>query len=346
MRACDEGMLLEQRLQSHWAKLFRRSRIVVISRRGFLIAAPGALLLGAGYAIGSYSATVAAAKRRVEQHSHLVHTRFGALEYAIAGRGEPFLMIHGTGGGFDQGLRFAQGLIARDFEVIAPSRFGYLRSDFPSDPSPTNQADAFADLLDHLGIETLPVAGGSAGALPAAQFALRHPDRCSELILLVPAMNLSNQDPVEFTRLQQFLVGKLLTSDVWFWTLLKLAPDQLIGTLLATDPSLLQTVSKEERERAYLILNELMPISRRTRGMMNDGHFAGSPAEIDFSRIASPTLVVSAEDDRFGTAETARTVAARVPSARLVIYPTGGHIWLGHNDDLADEIAGFVRNST
>jgi 2-hydroxy-6-oxonona-2,4-dienedioate hydrolase len=338
-------MLLEKRLP-YSAESFRQGRIMVTSRRGFLIGAAGALLLGGGYASGSYSATVAAAKRRVEQHSRLVHTRFGAVEYAIAGRGEPFLMIHGTGGGFDQGLRFAQGLIARDFEVIAPSRFGYLRSDFPSDASPANQADAFADLLDQLGIETLPLAGGSAGALPAAQFALQHPDRCSGLVLLVPAMNLSNQDPVEFTPLQQFLVGKLLTSDVWFWTLLKLAPDQLIGTLLATDPSLLQTVSKEERERAYLILNELMPISRRTRGMMNDGHFAGSPADIDLSRIASPTLVVSAEDDRFGTAETARTITATVPSARLVIYPTGGHIWLGHDDDLADEIAGFVRNPT
>jgi 2-hydroxy-6-oxonona-2,4-dienedioate hydrolase len=229
-------MLLEKRLP-YSAESFRQGRIMVTSRRGFLIGAAGALLLGGGYASGSYSATVAAAKRRVEQHSHLVHTRFGAVEYAIAGRGEPFLMIHGTGGGFDQGLRFAQGLIARDFEVIAPSRFGYLRSDFPSDASPANQADAFADLLDQLDIETLPVAGGSAGALPAAQFALRHPDRCSGLVLLVPAMNLSNQDPVEFTPLQQFLVGKLLTSDVWFWTLLKLAPDQLIGTLLATDPA-------------------------------------------------------------------------------------------------------------
>ncbi len=252
-------------------------------------------------------------------------------------------MIHGTGGGFDQGLRFGQGLIAREFEVIAPSRFGYLRSDFPPDPSPARQADVMAGLLDHLGIERLPVAGGSAGALPAIQFALRHPDRCSELILLVPAINLGKRDPVEFTRLQQFLVSKLLASDVWFWTFLTLAPETLIGTLLATDPGLLRTVPEQERERAYLILNELMPISRRSRGMMNDGHFAGTPAELDLSRIAAPTLVVSAEDDRFGTAETARMIAAGVPSARLVVYPSGGHIWLGHDEDVADEIAGFVR---
>ena len=34
------------------------------------------------------------------------------MEYAIAGTGPPVLMIHGTGGGFDQGLAFAEPLVA------------------------------------------------------------------------------------------------------------------------------------------------------------------------------------------------------------------------------------------
>jgi dienelactone hydrolase len=41
-------------------------------------------------------------------------------------------MIHGTGGGFDQGLLFARRLVDAGYRVIAPSRFGYLRSDFPT----------------------------------------------------------------------------------------------------------------------------------------------------------------------------------------------------------------------
>ncbi len=64
-------------------------------------------------------------------------------------------------------------------------------------------------------------------------------------------------------------MSNLLTSDLWFWALLKLAPRELIGTLLATDPRLLQTVPKAERERTYAIAEELMPISRRSRGMLN-----------------------------------------------------------------------------
>jgi pimeloyl-ACP methyl ester carboxylesterase len=251
-------------------------------------------------------------------------------------------MLHGTGGGFDQGLRFGHRLSLSGFQIVAPSRFGYLRSAFPADPSPANQADALAGLLDHLGIDRLPVAGGSAGALPAAQFALRHPDRCSRLILLVPAMNLTNRDPVEFTAVQRFLVARMLGSDAWFWAIMAAAPDLLTRTLLATDPALLARVPAEERERARLILTELMPIRPRARGMRNDGHYAGAPAELDLAAIRVPTLVISAEDDLFGTAATARLIAAAIPGARLVIFPEGGHIWLGHDADVTREIAAHV----
>ena len=55
-----------------------------------------------------------------------------------------------------------------------------------------------------------------------------------------------------------------------------------------------------------------------------------------------PTLVLSCEDDLFGTAATARLLAKRIPGARLVVYPDGGHIWLGHDADLAAEIARFI----
>ncbi len=315
-----------------------------LSRRSVLIGTAGAVLLGAtGYTLASCTAALHAARQRVTNASELINTPFGTLEYATGGHGDPLLMIHGTGGGFDQGLRFGQALMARGFQIIAPSRFGYLRSDFPDDPSPARQADALADLLDHLGIERLPVAGGSAGALPAAQFALRHPARCSALILLVPAMNLTGEDPVEFTPIQRFFVSRLLTSDAWFWLLSRAMHDQLTGTLLATDPKLLRTVSQSERERARLILHEIMPVSARARGMVNDGHYAGSPADIDLAAITVPTLIVSAEDDRFGTAHTARLIASRIAASRLVIYPTGGHIWLGRDDELAKEIAAFVR---
>ena len=59
-----------------------------------------------------------------------------------------------------------------------------------------------------------------------------------------------------------------------------------------------------------------------------------------------PTLILSCEDDLFGTAETARRLAALIPNARLKIWPEGGHIWLGHDADVAHEIAAFGQSRT
>jgi 2-hydroxy-6-oxonona-2,4-dienedioate hydrolase len=315
-----------------------------VTRRVILVSALAAAT-GSGLATRSYVATVGTARRRIDSGGSRIvaSARFGAIEYATAGTGKPLMMIHGTGGGFDQGLRFGHALTQRGFQVVAPSRFGYLGSPMPMQATPALQADALAELLDHLGIDRLPVAGGSAGALSAAEFAIRHPDRCSALILLVPAANLTGQDPVEFTPLQKALMGRLLKSDLWFWAALRLAPKQLIGTLLATDPALLDVVSQDEAARAKLILSDIMPISRRAEGTAFDGYHAGHPATFDVSRVSAPTLVISAEDDNFGTATTARLIGERLPSARMVIYPSGGHIWLGHDQDVASEIAAFLR---
>lgn len=270
-------------------------------------------------------------------------TRSGTLEYAIAGTGPPLMMIHGTGGGFDQGLFFSSTLRRLGHRIIAPSRFGYLRSDFPADPSLANQADAFAALLDHLGINRLAVAGGSAGALSGVAFALRHPDRCSALVLLVPAVNVDGSDPVEMSVVQESAIRALLASDFAYWSALNTVPGKLIGTLLGTDPMLLATTSQTERRRAFTILSGMMPISARAKGMLNDARQAGHPAAMDFSLLRMPVLLISAEDDCFGTAATARKIATVVPQAKLTILPDGGHIWLGHDDEVAVRIDRFLR---
>lgn len=252
-------------------------------------------------------------------------------------------MIHGTGGGFDQGLAFSKGIVSNGIRVIAPSRFGYLRSGWPSEPSPERQADAFLDLLDHLKLEKLAVAGGSAGALSAVQFALRHPERTSALILIVPAANVEGQDPNEMSAAQEWTVRRLMTSDFLFWAAKEALRTQMIGFLLATDPELISRAPSAERQRVYAILDEIQPISRRWRGMLNDAKLAGHPTPVDFKQMRVPLLILSAEDDRFGTAKTAKAIARQVPGSTLVVYSTGGHVFVGHQDDSAAETAKFIR---
>jgi len=90
-----------------------------------------------------------------------------------------------AGGGYDQGLWIARDSLGEGFRIIAPSRFGYLRTPLPQDASPAAQADAYACLLDALNISKVAVMGISAGASSSMQFALRYPERTSSLVLIV-----------------------------------------------------------------------------------------------------------------------------------------------------------------
>jgi len=273
----------------------------------------------------------------------MARSRFGPIEYAIAGNGPPVLMVHGTGGGFDQGLSFTARLVARGYRIIAPSRFGYLRSAMPDDPSSDNQADALADLLDGLGIDKVPVLGGSAGALSAIAFAIRHPQRCSALGALVPATFVPGRAPVRPSAIGAAIIEYGLKSDFLFWSGLKLAPSSLTTALLATDPAVVELADPTERERVRRILWEIFPVSARAQGLLNDAKLAGNPAPQALEKIQAPTLAISLEDDRFGTFEAAKHIAATVPGARLVSWPVGGHVWVGHDEEMFAEVDTFLR---
>lgn len=309
-------------------------------------------LVGAGAALAggavwrSFSTEIAEARARTRGRSDIFESRFGTMEYAVAGTGPPVLMVHGTGGGFDQGLAFAEPLAAAGWQVIAPSRFGYLRSGFPHDPSSENQADAFVDLLDRLGIDRVPIIGGSAGALSAMQFAIRHPDRCTALVALVPAAFAPDRPPPRPPNaLAEAIIAYGLRSDFLFWLGMTTAEDAMIGTLLATDPALVHGADPAEQARVRAILHDILPVSDRARGLLNDGKLAGSPQPMALETIRAPTLALSLEDDRFETLAAARHIAAMVPGARLASFPTGGHVWVGRNNEVWAAVDGFLSEA-
>ncbi len=315
-------------------------------RRLFLLAslaAVGVLAVGGGI-YRAFSRDITREQARIGSGSDLFQSRFGTTEYAVAGPGDgpPVIMIHGTGGGFDQGLSMSGPLIAAGHWVIAPSRFGYLRTDFPQDPSSENQADAIVDLMDHLGIDRAPVIGVSAGALSAIQVAIRHPDRCAALIALVPATFVPDRAPPRPDALGAAIMEYALQSDFLFWAGIKTAEDTMIQTLLATDPALVHQASLAEQERARTVLQQILPISARSQGLLNDARLAGTPAEMDLVAIEAPTLAISLEDDGFKTFEAAHHIAQSVPGAKFVSYPTGGHVFVGHEAEVFREIEAFL----
>ncbi len=281
------------------------------------------------------------ARARSAKGSALIDTRCGPIEVQQAGAGVPLLVVHGSGGGHDQGMAFAGALAQHGMRVIAMSRFGYLRTPMPADSSAAAQADAHVCLLDALGIPRAAVMGGSAGAPSALRMALRHPDRVSALILLVP---LTYKPPTQADSAAPMpawvenTMMRLLGSDFLFWAALHVARDQVVKVVLATPPELLEAASPPERARVQAMLDGILPVSARAEGLRSDTavgkHLAPAPLET----IHAPTLIVSARDDRYGTYASAQYTANAITGAKFVGFDHGGHTWVGHDAEVMAEI--------
>jgi 2-hydroxy-6-oxonona-2,4-dienedioate hydrolase len=92
----------------------------------------------------TYLFDIRKAHQRVSDQSLLLNFDFGAMEYTRQGAGIAVLVIHGAGGGYDQGELIAQTLLDDTFDAITPSRFGYLGSTLPENATWDTQADAYA----------------------------------------------------------------------------------------------------------------------------------------------------------------------------------------------------------
>ncbi len=310
--------------------------------RAALAGVVGALVMTAALLVWwRFERDISRARERAAQNSTLVATRCGPIEVQQAGVGLPLLVVHGSGGGHDQGMAFAGTLANHGIRVIAMSRFGYLRTPIPADGSVASQAEAHVCLLDALGIQRAAVMGGSAGAPSALQMAIRHPDRVNALILLVP---IAYKPPAvadsaaPMPAWVENMMMRLLGSDFLFWAALQIARNQVVEGVLATPPDLLSTASPQEKSRVNAIANNILPVAPRAGGLRSDTalgkHLTATPLE----SIHMPTLIVSARDDRYGTHASAEYTASRIAGSKFVGFDQGGHTWVGHDDEVMAEV--------
>ena len=275
----------------------------------------------------------------------LMQTRCGPIEYQEAGAGVPMLAVHGSGGGHDQGMAFAGPLARHGVRVIAMSRFGYLRTPMPADASAAAQAQAHVCLLDALGIAKAAVMGGSAGAPSALQMALRHPDRVSALVLLVPLaykpLTQADSMPPMPAWVERWMM-RMISSDFLFWAGLQVARESLIKLVLATPPGLLTTASPQERSRINRMLDNILPVSERAAGLISDTAVGKHLTPSALHTVRAPTLIISARDDGYGTFATAQYTASQIAGAQFIGFDQGGHTWVGHDDEVMEAIRALV----
>jgi pimeloyl-ACP methyl ester carboxylesterase len=91
------------------------------------------------------------------------------------------------------------------------------------------------------------------------------------------------------------------------------------------------------------MLRQILPVSTRRAGLLNDAAVTSAIPRYDLERITVPTLAISMADDLFGTFDGARYTAEQVPGARFKGFPSGGHVWVGHHEEIVAEIGAFLK---
>lgn len=292
-----------------------------------------------------YRRAIRSARARLAGASRRVETAGFSIQFAESGGGPALLVVHGAGGGFDQGLAIGRPLVRAGFRVIAPSRFGYLGTPAPADHSPQAQAEAHISLLRALGVEEVSVLGISAGAPSAMALCLRYPQLCSRLVLLSPLAYrplAPEAPPPGPSRLDFVMLKTIGHSDFLFWVLVRAARTTATRVILAVPPEDFRRAPPGEKARVSEVLEQMLPITERIEGFERDAKMAAAVGRLPLERIATPTLVVAARDDLFGYYESARYTAEAMPNAELVTLERGGHLWVGQQETIWPKVIAFL----
>jgi pimeloyl-ACP methyl ester carboxylesterase len=261
-------------------------------------------------------------QRSLDPDRSIVATALGDIEVAVVGEGVPLLSLHGTPGGYDQGLvaiRANEGNAPENTMTISVSRPGYRGTPLSSGESFEEQADLFAALLDELDVERAVVFAASGGGYAGLQFAIRHPSRTLALILYAPEIRSeqragqASQAAVADSRAQ------VLLTEFGMW---------LMGERFA--PYLMQDFDPDDSAQVDLVkatIDSMVPWGGREAGRLNDLEQRTDPAIDDWplESISAPTLILHGNADENSDYAAAQDAALRIPDAELVTFEGGDH---------------------
>ncbi len=220
------------------------------------------------------------------------------LHYTTHGHGEPLLLIHGGWGLGVNGFHFQEKALARDFRLIVPDRRGYGRSThvhgFDADFH-WQHADDMLKLLDMLQFDGARVWGHSDGAIIGAILAILAPDRVRALVF--EGGHLYNRKAESKLQMQQ----------------------------LYADPGLLPEAARVKLAQYHGDAYWPQVIRNWAGAWLELYRRDGDLYRQRLAEIRSPVLIIHGAHDEHTPVSEMEELARRIPDARLVIYPDGGH---------------------
>lgn len=296
-------------------------------KRMWIYIVGGVLLLLAAYLIVQgirCNIAMEESKERLAAYgAKTVQLSYGNMSYVDTGEGETILSIHGIFGGYDQAYDTCKDF-SSDYRIIAPSRFGYLGSDILGDGTPAEQATAYVELLDKLGIEKVYLLATSAGGSIAIRFALDYPERTKGLILYCSAMPLMEKPEryAEYAGPPAFLCND--------YAMFLISP--LFKPIMGMEPSTIYS---------------MLPVRDRKDGVILDASITNPDMARNFEDypiedLQVPILIFHAKDDKLASYTDTEKVISRFPNCTFISFESGGHLLSGHGKEIKKAVSEFI----
>lgn len=267
--------------------------------------------------------------------SQIIETKYGPVEYAVRGEGPVMLIGHGGPGGYDQALVLGELFRKQGFQIIAPSRPGYLGTPLKFGKTAAEQGDVLAGLLDALNIPKAIMIGASGGGPASYQMAQRHPDRISALVAIdCISMNYTKGDDINkveewmyLSRPGQWLIG-------FFF---KHCPASIVKSFLQTE----STLEKHDLgQRVKEILNDENKFAmidamfktmstrfdERKAGADNDIAMGSAIDKLPLDQIRCPTLIIHGDADNDVPPRDAQYAHEAIAGSELLWMNKASHI--------------------
>lgn len=287
---------------------------------------------------------------RLESNSEVIDTRAGPMEVAIRGEGPTVLVLHGTLGGYDQLLPVAEHFDTDSYRFIFVSRPGYLRTPLSTGASFEDQANAYADLIDELGIHQVALIAVSGAGPSALEFALHHADRVWGLVLIAANSDVRADtghvpSPETSTHASE-VTTRVLLSDFTSWVatgVAKLAPRRFLFALVG-DENVELVLADPDRSALYAGMREsLALLSRRRDGALNDGQQFLTYGDSPFHEISVPTLILHGTHDTAVNPKGALRLHRLIEDSTYIEIEGGTHYMvISHIDIIAPAIMSFL----
>ena len=269
------------------------------------------------------------------------------LWYRVAGTGSgpPLVFLHGgPGQGSQTFARFAGPALEARNRMIYLDQRGSGRSEkhWKKEYSLPLMVDDLEQLRRAWGVERMALVGHSFGTVLALEYAAKHSERVSHLVLAgavvdfpaaidVQCARLAKTDPATYAKAVAALpAGSTQRCHVFA------APRKVIDDAMYPDPAVMKMVDDTDA----------------SDGMFNDGQISGALFKqglLDYrfrhgARLTMPVLVIAGGADYQAVIEPLRPFVAGLRRARLIEYPGRGHFMFVEDPQrFARDVTAFVR---